>query len=487
MTGTDKRITKSVFIKNMIWKFGERAGAQVVSFIVSIVIARILMPEDYGLIAMVMVFIHIANAFVTSGIGQSLIQKKDADNLDFSTIFFLNIGLSLFLYAVVFFTAPSVAHFYNYEMLTPVMRVLGITLIPAAINSVQGAYIARNMMFKRYFISTIGGIFLSGIVGIIMAYKGFGVWALVAQQILSMYVNTFVLWITVKWRPELKFSGKRAVRLFSFGWKLQLAGLLTVGSTELRNLIIGKLYTSDDLAFYNRGFTFPRLISNNLIIPISTVFFPVVSQAQNDKARLKELTRKYVRVTSYIVFPLMAGLAAVSKPLVDVLLTAKWLPAVPFIRISCFSFAIIVIQMAVQDAINALGRSDIFLYMDIVRKVIGLAIVFLVMKQGVMIIALSVFFVGPISIFMVMEVSRRMFGYRYVEHFQDNFPLLFVSLLMGLLVYLIQFLGFSSLFTLSIQIVTGVTIYYLLSRLFKFEGYLLVLEYLQKFGAKLSA
>jgi O-antigen/teichoic acid export membrane protein len=484
MTIPDKKITKSIFIKNMFWKFGERAGSQTVAFIVSVVIARILMPEEYGLIAMVLVFTNIAGTFVTAGIGQSLIQKKDADNLDFSSIFFLNIGLSILLYAIVFFAAPGVARFYNNEILTPIMRVLGITLMPAAINSVLGAYVARNMMFKRSFYSNLVGVLASGIVGIVMAYQGFGVWALVAQNIIVMYVNIIVLWFIVKWRPEWKFSGKRAARLFSFGWKIQLSGILTVFSSQLRNLVIGKLYSSVDLAYYQRGLTFPRLISNNLIVPISAVFFPVISQAQNDKIRLKELTRKYVRVTSYIVFPLMAGLAAAARPLVDVLLTAKWLPAVPFLQISCFSFAIIIIQMAIQDAINALGRSDIYLYMDLVRKVIGLSIVFMVMKQGVMAIALSVFIVAPISIFMVMEVSRRLIDYRYKEHFLDNFPLLFASLAMASVVYLVQLLGFSSLITLSLQIVTGVTIYYTLSRLFKFEGYLLVLEYLLMFKSK---
>lgn len=484
MYHTDKTVTKSIFITNMLWKFGERAGAQTTSFVVSIVIARILMPEDYGLIAMVMVFTNFARVFVTSGIGQSLIQKENADNLDFSSIFFLNLSLSVILYVIVYFAAPTVALFYSNEILTPVMRVLGLTLLPAAINSVLGAFIARNMLFKLSFYSNLVGIVTSGIVGITLAYQGYGVWALVAQNLIVMHVNVVVLWFTVKWRPAMKFSGRRALSLFSFGWKIQLAGILTVFSTQFRNLLIGKLYSSADLAFYNRGFTFPRLISNNLITPVSAVFFPLVSQAQNDIPRLKEFTRKNVRVTSYIVFPLLAGLAAVATPMVDVLLTAKWLPAVPFIQISCFSFSIIIIQMAIQDAVNALGRSDVYLYMDLLRKVVGISIVLLVMKKGVMVIALTVFIVGPISIIMVMEVSRRLFGYRYREHLQDNIPLLFSSLFMGILTYLVQFVGFSSLVTLIIQVIVGVTIYFLLSRLFKFEGYFLAVEYLKKLTAK---
>jgi len=482
----DNNISKGIVLRNMAWKFGERIGGQLVSFFISIILARILMPEDYGLIAMVLVFVNIAEVFVTHGIGQSLIQKKNADEIDFSSIFFLSLILSLFLYTIIFFTAPTIASYYGFDILSSVLRVLGIKLFFSAINTVQNAYIARRMMFKRNFYSSIISNVLSFVIGLFFAIKGYGVWALVAQQITSSLTITIVLWFTVKWRPTLHFSLSRVTKLFSFGWKIQLAGLSTVFANEIRQLLIGKLYTSQDLAFYNRGASFPRIVSDNTIIPISAVIFPVASQYQDDRARLKELARRYVRITSFFVLPLLAGIAASAPSLIDVLLTEKWLPSVPYLQIACFSYAIIIIQIAIQDAINALGRSDIFLYMDIVRKAIGLTILFLVMKQGVMAIALTTFIIGPISVLMVMMVSRKMLGYKYKEHLFDNAPILFSAIVMGGVVYVIGFLDLSSILTLIIQIIVGFVTYFILSKYLRLEGYSFAKEYLIKIKNKIN-
>ena len=471
--------SKSNIIPNMFWKFAERTGAQGVSFVVAIVLARLLSPAEFGLIAMVTVFISIANVFVASGFGSALIQKKDVDNLDYSSIFFLNIGLSIMLYGIIFVSAPIVANFYGYEILTPVMRVLGLRLILAAINTVQQAYVARNMIFKKFFYATLGGTLMSGIVGIVMAYMGFGVWALVAQYMVNTTVDTIVLWFTVKWRPQLQFSIIRVKSLFSFGWKLLFAGLLDTLNSQSRQLIIGKMYSPSDLAYYNKGLQFPALIMVNINTSISAVMFPVVSKVQNDMNLLKELTRKSIRVSSYFIFPMMMGMAVVAEPMVRVLLTEKWIMTVPYLRIFCFTHAIIIMQIAMQNAIMARGRSDVFLKMDIISKVLGITLLICVMRQGVMAIALISIVTGTFNVVMKAIVSKRMICYTYREHLSDNVPILIGATIMGAAVYLINLLGFSSIITMCIQIPLGIVIYLLLSLLFKLEGFTFVVGYVK--------
>jgi len=481
VTIEDKELHKSSIISNMFWKFAERSGAQIVTFILSLVLARLLSPNEYGIIAMVTVFITIANVFVESSFGNALIQKKDADNLDFSSVLFLNIGLSLVLYGFIFVSAPIVADFYGYVILTPIMRVMGLRIIVAAINSVQHAYVSRNMIFKRFFYSTISGTIVSAIVGISMAYMGFGVWALVAQYMVNTTVDTIVLWFTVKWRPEIQFSIIRVKSLFSFGWKLLVAQLLGTLANQSRQLIIGKMYTSSDLAYYNMGLRFPRPIMTNINTSISAVMFPVVSKAQDDLERLKTLTRKSIRVSSYFIFPMMMGMAVVAEPMVKVLLTEKWIMAVPYLRIACFANAIIIMQIAIQNAIMALGRSDVFLKMDIASKVLGITLLICVMRQGVMVIALTLLVTGTFNVVIKVIVSKRMIGYTYREHLSDNAPILAVSAIMGAAVYLINLFGFSSIITMCIQIPLGIAIYLLLSLLFKLEGYVFVVGYIKEF------
>ena len=289
-------------ISNLMWKFGERISAQFVTLFVSIVLARLLSPSDYGAIALVTIFITIANVFVVNGFGTALIQKKQADNLDFSSVFYVNILFSLFLYAILFILSPYVASFYNMEILCPVMRVLSLRIPIAAINSIQQAYVSRNMMFKKFFFSTLFGTLLSGIVGCVMAYKGFGIWALVGQYLTNTTVDTIVLWFTVRWRPELKFSFSRVKVLLSYGWKLLLSGLLDTGYQQLRSLIIGKKYTSSDLAYYNQGQKYPELVVVNINTSISSVLFPAISQSQDNIEVVKGMTRRAIKVSSFIMW-----------------------------------------------------------------------------------------------------------------------------------------------------------------------------------------
>ena len=359
-------------ISNFIWRFAERCGAQLVTFIVSIVLARILVPEDYGTIALVTVFTAILQVFVDSGLGTALIQKKNADETDFSSVFYFNFTMCLVLYAGMFVAAPFIADFYEDSSLTAVIRVLSLTIVISGVKGIQQAYVSRNMLFKRFFFATIGGTIFSAFVGIGMAYAGFGVWALVTQQLSNMTIDTLILWITVKWRPQRKFSWARLKGLLGFGWKLLISSLLDTVYNNFRNLIIGKMYSSSDLAFYNQGDKFPKVIVTNINTSIDSVLLPTMSNAQDNPERIKQMTRRAIKTSTYIMAPLMMGLAFCAEPIVRLVFTDKWLPCVPFLRIFCITYMFWPVHTANLNAIKAMGRSDMFLKLEIVKKIFGM-------------------------------------------------------------------------------------------------------------------
>ena len=332
-----ENIKNNVF-SNMIWRFAERCGAQIVQFIVQIILARILAPEAYGTIALITVFTTILQVFVDSGLGNALIQKKDADNLDFSTVFYTNLIVCIILYGITFIIAPSIAKFYNDLTLIDLIRVLSITILISGIKNVQQAYISKNFLFKKFFTSTIVGTLVAGIVGIVMALNGFGVWALVAQQVINVSISTIILWLTVKWRPKLEFSFKRLKSLFSYGWKLLVSALIDTLYNDMQQLVIGKKYTASDLAYYNKAKQFPSLIVTNINTSIDSVLLPTMSNVQDDKDKVKNMTRKSIKTSIFIMAPLMMGLVFTGKNVIELLLTSKWLFCTPYLVIFCITY-----------------------------------------------------------------------------------------------------------------------------------------------------
>ena len=363
----DNKIRNSA-ISNLAWRFAERCGAQGVAFIVSIVLARILSPDTYGTIALITVFTNILNVFIDSGLGNALIQKKSADDVDFSTVFFFNILMCCMLYGGLFLAAPVIAGFYNDASLTPVIRVLGITLIISGIKNVQQAYVSRTLQFRKFFFATLGGTIGAAVLGIIVALNGGGVWVLVVQQIFNATVDTVILWFTVSWKPRLIFSIERLKGLFSYGWKLLVSSLLDTVYNNLEQLIIGKVYSNADLAYYNRGRQFPNFMVANINNSIDSVLLPVMSRAQDDKSHIKAMTRRSIKTSTYVMAPMMMGLAFCAEPIIRLVLTDKWLPCVPFMRIFCCTFMFYPIHTANLNAIKAMGRSDLFLKLEIEKK-----------------------------------------------------------------------------------------------------------------------
>lgn len=467
--------SKSV-LSNFIWRFLERCGAQIVAFVVQIILARILEPSAYGTVALITVFTAILQVFVDSGLGSSLIQKKDADDLDYSTVFYTNMFLCIVLYTGLFFCAPLIAKFYDSMDLIPYIRVLGITILISGVKGIQQSFVSKNMIFKKFFFATLGGTITAGVVGIVMAYAGLGIWALVAQQIINLTIDTLILWVTVKWRPKCMFSFKRLKGLFSFGWKLFVSALLEEVYSDLRSLLIGKVYTSADLGYYNRADQFPKLIVNNVNSSINSVLFPAMSKVQDDKNAVKSMTRRSMKTSTYVMAPMLMGLAACGKSVISILLTDKWLPAYPFMVIFCITSMFLPIHTANLNAIKAMGRSDLFLILEIIKKVVGLALLLGTIKISVMAMAYSLLVNSVLSQIINSWPNKKLMNYSYLEQLKDILPGIGLAAFMGGCVYCINFLNLNMWLTLIIQVPLGAIIYIGLSAMFKLESFTYILN-----------
>ena len=476
---------KAKTLSGVIWKFGERVSAQAVNFIVSIILARLLLPEDYGIIALVTVFITICNKIVVSGFATSLIQKKDADNLDFSTVFYFSLAVAVVLYTGLFFSAPFIADFNSAEsdpqLFIQVIRVMGLNLFIIAVNSVQQAYVSRTMQFRKFFFSTIIGTVVSAVAGIGMAYGGYGVWALVAQNIILAVVNGIVLWFMVKWRPELKFSFKRLKTLYSYGWKIFVASMIKILYNDLRSLVIGKVYTAADLAFYNKAQSFPQLIDTNVEGTIDSVLFPAISKKQSSVDDMRAMLRRAIKTTSYVLMPLLAGLSAVAKPFIIILLTDKWAESIPLMQILAFSFMFAPVELENLQAIKAIGRSDVALKVEIIKKVAGVIILIVSIPFGVTAIAVGMVISTTLSAIINAIPNKKLLGYTFKMQLMDILPSILLSFIMFGVVYPISILNINIYLMLIIQVAVGAVVYLGLSAIFKVESFKYILGIVKGF------
>jgi len=461
---------KASVISSLFWKSLERGGVSGIQLIIQIILARLLLPEDYGIIALIVVFISISQTFVQSGLGTALIQKREVTDEDYSSVFYLTLLIAFVFYGILFLAAPFIAAFYNQPLITPILRVLGLTLFFGAVNTIQNAVIARNFQFKKLFVSSVGAVLLSGVVGIAMAYTGYGVWALVGQQFTAITVLCAIMWLTVKWRPKLLFSLARVKELFSFGWKLLVSGLIDVTYNNLSALVIGKLYPASMLGFYTKGQEFPNLLVTNINSSIQAVMFPAYARCQENRAQVKQIMRRALVTSSFLVFPAMAGLAAVAQPLVLLLLTEKWLIAVPFLQIFCAVYALWPIHTVNLQAINALGRSDVFLKLEIIKKALGLSVLAFTIPIGIYAIALGMVVTGIIATLINAYPNKLLLDYSVTEQWRDLMPALILSLLMCSVTYSVLFLGQPVWVTLLLQIGVGIGVYMGLAWLLKLES-----------------
>lgn len=465
------KATRKSIVSGFAWRFSEQVFGQLVSFVVSVILARILLPAEYGTVAIVIIFTTLAGVFISSGLSVSLIQKKNADDLDFSTVFYFNLAFALILYFILFFAAPWIAKLYGLAELTPAIRVMGVCLFVYAVNSVQQAYVSRQLLFQRLFWSSLAGTLLSAAVGIWMAVHGYGIWALIAQKLIDAVFDTLILWFMIAWRPKLLFSIERMKTLFCYGWKLICAALLNTASAKLRAFFIGTLFSVEDLAFYEKGNQYPQLAVTDISSSIGAVLFPVLSKVQEDPAEIKRLTRRAVRVSSFLMWPSMAVLCVIAEPLVGWMLTDKWLPCVPYFQIACFSLAFMPIHISNLQALKAVGRSDLFLILEAVKTVFSIAVLLVSLPFGVKGIAIGVAISSLLATFINAYPNRKQIGYSYKEQMQDMLPPFFFAAVTGAAVWPLSLIIHSRVPLLLLQTLLGFSLYFFWAKLLKQESY----------------
>lgn len=448
-----------VAFSSLVWKFGERFFAQAVSFVVSVVLARILAPSDYGVIAIVLVFIVFADVFVSSGFGTALIQKKDANMTDFSTIFYCSLVVSLIAYIFLFFCAPFIASFYEMPILTPVIRVFSLRLPIASYQTVQHAYVSRHMQFKKFFLSTIIGTFISGVVGIVLAMRGFGVWALVAQYLTNIIVDTIVLSFTIKWHPKLVFSRKSAKELMGFGWRVLAADFSGTFFEQLRSIIIGKVYSSVDLAFYDKGRTFSSLLTDNLNSSIMAVLFPAMANKNDSVARVKSIAKRAISMIAFVLAPVLLGCVAVADSLIQVIFTDKWAPSVPFLRILCISNLISIIGSVSLQVLRARGEGKRILRLELIKKPVYFLLLIIGVKINVVAVAVTMMLYSIYATIINARSMQKSINYSLIEQIKDIAPSIIMAIIMSTVVTLQGFLPLDDFAKLVIQVTTGISAY----------------------------
>ena len=414
---------KSKVAKGAVWTLMEKLSTQVVQFIVAMILARLLTPDDYGLVALTTIFIAVANVLVDGGFGNALIQKKDSDDLDFNSVFYLNIVLSLIVYFALFLAAPWIAEFYKTSELTLVIRVIGISLLFNAVNAIQNAELTKKMLFHLSFRVSLITCVASAICGITLAFLGYGVWALVWSSLVSGFVGVIARWFIIAWRPRLMFSLARLKPLFSYGWKMAVSAMIDQVYVNLTGLLIGKFYTKADLAYVNKGRSLPQLAMSEVDATLGRVTFPALVLLQDDKVRLRESMRRTMRCSTFLVFPLMVGVAACAESELLLLYGPQWTPATPYMILACFGFALWPFHTINLRGIMALGRSDVFLKLEIVKKALGLIVILSTFRLGILPwIAISTFVMGPVGVIINAWPNRRLLDYTIGMQIRDVMP-----------------------------------------------------------------
>lgn len=471
------RQLKAGTIKSLFWKLLERGGKAVVELITQLVMARLLAPEQFGALAIMLVFVNVGNVVVQSGLNTALVQSPEVDSDDCSTVFWLSLGVSVILYASVFACAPLIAGFYSMDSIVWPLRALALILVVNSFNAVQVAIIQRALEFRKVFNATIASVLISGAIGIAAALYGAGLWALVAQQLTYQAANCAVLASQVRWRPRLIFKARRARELFSFGWKLLVSGLLNQVYQSLSDLVIGKQFSASQLGLVSQGKKYPQAVGSMLDGAIQPVMLSAVAHVQDDVAYVKRLVRRALRTSTYLIVPCMALFALVAEPIVRLLLGEQWLPAVPFLQMYCFIYALLPIHTSNLQALNGMGRSDLFLKLELVKKAYGIAFILVgaFVFQDVYVLVGSYMLSGVISTFVNAWPNRKVIGYSYLEQVKDICPAFILAAVSAAVAFPIGTLALPDIATILLQAAVMAACYLGLSKLFRVEalGYLL--------------
>ena len=451
---------KDKTVKGVIWSAVDRFSAQGIQFVFSILIARLLVPEDYGVIAMLNIFLAVSQTFIDSGFGTALIRKIDRTETDFSTVFYFNIAVAVFFYLGLFFAAPAIANFYNTPLLVPVTRVTAINLVIGSLSGIHNAKLSIAIDFKsRAKISIVSAV-LTGSVGLWMAYSGYGVWALVVQTVFAGIIRTIMLWIIVKWYPKFVFSWQSFKEMFSFGSKLLASGLLDTLYNNIYTLVVGKVFSSSTLGVYAKAQALAEFPSSNITGVLQNVSFPVLSSIQNDEDKLAGAYKRFIRVSAFVIFPLMLGLSSVADPFIRLLLTDKWENTIYLLQIICFSMMWYPIHAINLNILQVKGRSDYFLKLEIIKKIQGVLILCVTVPMGIIAMSYGQVVSSLISLYLNTYYTKKLIGYGLWDQMKDLLPIFIHSLLMWGLVLLVVNLMPTLWLKLIVGVLSGM-IYYI--------------------------
>ncbi len=467
MDGTLKNKT----IKGVGWGFVESISGTGITFLVGLILARILTPKEFGVVAIIMVLVAIFNTIVNSGFSSALIRKKDIRRVDYDTVFIFNIVFSVFLCGVLYLVAPFIAAFFKIPQVTELTRVMSVVVVINSLCIVQQVVLIKKIDFKTQAKVSISASLSSGIVGVTMALMGFGVWSLVAQQISRQLLRMLLLWIFGSWRPVWQFSKESFNELFGFGWKILLSGLIDTIWKEVYQLVIGKWYNPATLGQYERGRQFANVFSANLTLVVQKVTYPVLSEMQDDIPKMKKAYQKILKMVMFVTFCCMLGLVAIAKPMILVLIGEKWLVAVGFLQIISFSMMLYPLHAINLNMLQVQGRSDLFLYLEIIKKTIAVIPILLGIFVSIYVMLLGSVVIGLISYFLNSYYSGQSINYGSFKQLKDVSPSFLVALLMAIPVYVLSFVNITEYVILPLQILLGVVLVVLLSRVFKVEEY----------------
>jgi O-antigen/teichoic acid export membrane protein len=446
---------KQKTLHGLSWSFIDNFANQGVTFLVGIVLARLIEPAEFGILGMITIFTAIAGAFVNSGLASALVRKNDCTSVDYSTVFYFNILVGIFAYLILFFASPFIARFFEEPRLTAITRICSLSIIIGALSAIQGVLLTKSINFKTQAKISVSSSIIAGVFAIILAYKGMGVWSLVWRGIIGSVLGCLFLWLQSNWRPILVFSKKSFKELFGFGSKLLLSGLLDTVYKNIYYPIIGKYFSPATLGFYTRAQSFSNLFSSTLTSNIQRVSYPILSSIQDNPVQLKSGYRKIIKTTMLVTFTMMLGLAAVAKPLIVILIGEKWLPSVPFLQIMCFSAMLYPLHAINLNIINVKGRSDLFLKLEIIKKIIAIPLIFVGIYWGIEALLIGGIFASIISYFLNSHYSANLINYPTKEQLVDILPLLLTAGLISLFVWGITGFHFNHWATLSLQISVG--------------------------------
>lgn len=469
---------KEATVTSLLWKVMERGGNAVVQMAVQVVMARLLAPEQFGALAVMLVFVNLGNVIVQSGLNTALIQSPEADDADFSTVFWMSLAVSVALYAAIFLAAPSVAAFYAMPGIVWPLRALGLLLVVSAYNSVQVAKVTRDLQMRKVFRATMASVIFSAVSGIGAAVAGAGLWALVAQQLSYQLVNCVVLAFQVDWKPRMVFRAERARELFGFGWRLLASGLLEQGYQSLADLVVGKRFSPARLGLVSQGKKYPQAVGSMLDGAIQPVMLSAVSRVQDDRARVKRLVRRALKTSTFLIAPAMTLFACCAPSLVPALLGPQWAEAVPFMQVYCMVYALLPIHTTNLQALNGMGRSDLFLRLELVKKAYGIAaLLFCVLVlNDVRALVMSYLVTGVLSTFVNAWPNKRVIGYSYAEQVRDIAPAFLLSGAAALTAGLVGSAGLGAWVTVLAQAGAFVLVYLGLAAALRLEAFTYLLR-----------